>query len=460
MNKAKAYAEQFGCELVSTIFETIHDDLLWKCKKHSEISIERNLNLINLYKFICHTCNGSIDTKRLGYERIEQHAAKVDLKITKYVPYENSIETLIPVECKTCGRQFETIVHNMIAGRGCKPCGIARGKDVFRKTIKDVVAFASAKGGIIFHEHRVPYVNGKTKYLTYCTNGHWWNCTWNSLKNGHWCKYCVPHKFSIEEVRDILEKKGFTLVSEHYENQYEPIRMICANRHKLYKEFALVRHRRGCMECYQPERGMKFWLGLEDYQEAAKQKGYECLEDKDPSNTQTLVKWKCQKDHVWETKYSNFVYNDTGCPKCAASANRSKMERKLFDLLRKMGIEFTEQKTFEDLKDIRFLSYDFFVAEYRVGNKIVRILIEADGKQHYYIIEYFGGEKSFEKQKKHDQMKEKYCIRNNIALIRVKYDENVENALRRGLENVRKEARNGKNYVQRIQLEDELLMYH
>ena len=60
---------------------------------------------------------------------------------------------------------------------------------------------------------------------------------------------------------------------------------------------------------------------------------------------------------------------------------------------------------------------DFFLLLY-VDNKLFPLIIEFDGKQHYYIDAYF-----FQiKQIKRDLVKNNFCIINNISLLRIKYD--------------------------------------
>lgn len=70
------------------------------------------------------------------------------------------------------------------------------------------------------------------------------------------------------------------------------------------------------------------------------------------------------------------------------------------------------------------LRFDFYLSDYN-------ILIEYNGKQHYYSIPYFGGEDTLKRQKVNDAIKEKYCQDNNIKLIRIPYWDfnNIESIL-------------------------------
>jgi hypothetical protein len=53
------------------------------------------------------------------------------------------------------------------------------------------------------------------------------------------------------------------------------------------------------------------------------------------------------------------------------------------------------------------------------------LCIEYDGKQHFKPIKYWGGQKSFDLTKKRDKIKNEYCKKNNIILIRFGYKDSI-----------------------------------
>ena len=93
---------------------------------------------------------------------------------------------------------------------------------------------------------------------------------------------------------------------------------------------------------------------------------------------------------------------------------KSKGESKIKDILFSLNIKFVQQKAFDDLKYKHKLKFDFFLPDYNC-------CIEYNGIQHYEIIDYFGGEKQFEEQKKKDDIKRQWCKDNNIMLIEIPY---------------------------------------
>jgi very-short-patch-repair endonuclease len=86
------------------------------------------------------------------------------------------------------------------------------------------------------------------------------------------------------------------------------------------------------------------------------------------------------------------------------------------------GINYESQKSFEDCKNINKLSFDFYLPDYN-------ICIEFDGQQHYKVNDFFGGIETFEKLKLNDKIKNDYCLKNKITLIRLNDINKIENKI-------------------------------
>jgi hypothetical protein len=115
---------------------------------------------------------------------------------------------------------------------------------------------------------------------------------------------------------------------------------------------------------------------------------------------------------------------------------------KLEDLIRKkygfdsVGSLYSEKFLFESLKiqfpELKIKSQyspkwlgrqriDIFVVE-------INLAIEYNGKQHYYPIDFFGGEKGLKEIQLRDNVKKEKCLKNGVDLIEVRYDENIHNS--------------------------------
>lgn len=130
----------------------------------------------------------------------------------------------------------------------------------------------------------------------------------------------------------------------------------------------------------------------------------------------------------WEV-YPYNLLRGHGCPKCKSS---SVAEDRVYDYLRKKNIKFKHQVAFSDCRNELPLPFDFQIL---VGPKY--FLLELDGQQHHEAIEYWGGEEMLKYVQRNDSIKNEYCRKRNIKLIRIPYWEfdNLEEILERILKN-------------------------
>jgi Zn finger protein HypA/HybF involved in hydrogenase expression len=109
-----------------------------------------------------------------------------------------------------------------------------------------------------------------------------------------------------------------------------------------------------------------------------------------------------------------------GCPKCKSSKGELIINRFLLN----NNIDFIHQKKFDNCvnpKSNRKLLFDFYLPDYNT-------CIEFDGELHFRAVKHFGGEKELNNIHYRDNIKNQYCIDNNIKMIRISYKEinNVE----------------------------------
>ena len=104
--------------------------------------------------------------------------------------------------------------------------------------------------------------------------------------------------------------------------------------------------------------------------------------------------------------------------KISCGCIHSKGELYISTLLTANNIPYKKEYTFKDLKDARMLRFDFAVFN---DNNQLSYLIEFDGEVHYDKDNTWNGHSDVEITQKHDKMKNEYCIKNNIPLIRIPY---------------------------------------
>ena len=101
---------------------------------------------------------------------------------------------------------------------------------------------------------------------------------------------------------------------------------------------------------------------------------------------------------------------------------KSSGEEQISLLLTKNNIKFERQKTFPNLKYKNPLYCDFYLPEFN-------LIIEFNGEQHYKPVELFGGQENLELIQLRDKIKKDYCLKNNIAFLTIKFNENIEEIL-------------------------------
>lgn len=128
--------------------------------------------------------------------------------------------------------------------------------------------------------------------------------------------------------------------------------------------------------------------------------------------------WKCQCD-CGKIIYSHGEALKNGDKVSCGCKKISSLEYLTMKYLDDNNIKYTYQKSYDDLVGIggKLLSYDFLVYK----NDKPYCLIECQGKQHYKCVEYFGGEKTFNRVKNHDERKKKYASKINLPLFEIDF---------------------------------------
>jgi translation initiation factor IF-1 len=131
--------------------------------------------------------------------------------------------------------------------------------------------------------------------------------------------------------------------------------------------------------------------------------------DYDYSSNQKVY-WLCKNKHEWVTSINN--RSRTNCPFC----NESNGEKEIFKFLTQKNFEFKQQFEFKNLLSENNYPLRFDFAVLKSGD--LQCLIEYDGEQHFHNIY---GEDTLSITKYRDNLKDDYCLKANIKLIRIPY---------------------------------------
>lgn len=224
----------------------------------------------------------------------------------------------------------------------------------------------------------------------------------------------------IDQVIKEFDAKGYDLLDKEYINNQIPMSYICRKHSDkgvqkiAYGQFF---RNRGCVFCGRESSASKQKYSIEQVKNIIENEYKDdcCKLISDTyvdSMTQNLV-IKCKCGNHFTTSLSVFrKATKKSCEFCKQSEGASNVQKFLED----NSYIFKKEKTFKNLKsDIEIpLRFDFALMK----SKKVSCLIEYDGEFHYK--KFYKGQE-FERQQIHDSLKNEYCIKNNIPLIRIPY---------------------------------------
>jgi len=263
----------------------------------------------------------------------------------------------------------------------------------------------------------VNYINSYTKVKIICPIHGIFKQTPKSHLRGSNCPKCASYlksgknlnneKFIEKSTRIHDNKYDYSLVN--YINSYTKVKIICPI-HGIFEQRPTHHYNggHGCQKC--SNNVIIFDKFIEKSNQIHDSKyDYSLVNYID---THTQVKIICPIHGIFEQRPIHH-YNGSGCPKC----KNSKGETIISNFLKKEKIKFIPQKRFDNCTFIYPLPFDFYLPSHN-------ICVEYDGEQHFKPILIWGGKKEFEKIKIRDQIKTDYCEKNNIKLIRIKYNDN------------------------------------
>lgn len=287
-------------------------------------------------------------------------------------------------------------------GTGCPYC-------YGYKTIEDYQSFA--RDGIRWKGTELPS-NIKTKTDWKCPNGHIWQSTWGTVvgkKCG--CPKCShPNRKTEQDYQQVYETTGIKWAGSVLPKNVNAITSWQCPKGHIWEStyYSVFNCHSGCHHC--PK---SFAKTIKDYQEIKGKDGTRWIGTQLPKTVVHHTEWQCALGHTWHTSYKSIVLQKSGCPVCQQSIG----EFAIKEILDRLNINFTPQKTFPSCRKRYVLPFDFYFA---LGD--FEFLIEYDGLHHYRPIAFFGGEKDFQKRSANDRIKTQFAHDNGFILIRIPYD--------------------------------------
>ena len=223
------------------------------------------------------------------------------------------------------------------------------------------------------------------------------------------------HEQFVEEMSNKLPH--IKIVSE-YTGSHNNIECSCLihNINWITTPTVLLKSSYGCAKCVSQETHNRCVKSNDEFLKQLKEISQQITPLEPYINSHSKIKCLCTvHNYIWDASPLKLLYRGTGCPKCSCSSCESKLDV----FFNKYNIKFECQKRYDICKDKNVLPFDRYLPEYNV-------LIEYDGEQHYYPVNFGGitdkqAQTNFQITQLHDNIKNAFCTANNIPLIRIPY---------------------------------------
>jgi len=269
----------------------------------------------------------------------------------------------------------------------------------------------------------VEYINNNTKVKIICPEHGTFYQNPKSHMRGIGCKKCKGlYSLTTEEFIKIAKEihgdiYDYSLVE--YINNKTKVKIICPEHGPFYQTpNNHLKKKSKCPFCNIKNKSLTIDIFIEKSKKVHDNNFDYSLSVYKNNTTPVIIKCNTCNRYFEQTPNSHYVKKH-GCPFC----KESKGELEISKLLNDKKIKYIRQYKFDDCKNKIKLPFDFYLP-------VSNYCIEFDGEQHYKPIDFFGGLESFEKLKIRDNIKNEYCFKNNIKLLRIKYNENIKEKIK------------------------------
>jgi len=275
-----------------------------------------------------------------------------------------------------------------------------------------------------------------------CVCGNEFETTWKqfsseSIKKRQ-CNGCgikqsnAGRTYTLRSVSDFVSQYGVTVLNKVYTNCKTEMDFKCVCGNEFRSKFDAFKNggRKYCFECQSIE-GNLFVKGIKAHNKKSKETFLGELKGLHNGDYKLISEYKDVKSKIKLLHFCGFVWNTTPdhvlnhnneCPECFDVKN-SKLSRRIQKWLENNHFAFKKEFRFKDCVHERTLPFDFAVF---VSGEL-KHLIEADGEQHFIPYRFLKDEvkrkEHFGLTQKRDAIKNDYCSKNDIKLIRIPYFE-------------------------------------
>lgn len=432
IEKAKEIHGENRYDYTNVIFKNVDTKVEIKCNTCGSIFFNTPYRHIN-QKRGCVTCVDN--SKRKTTEHFIKESETIHGKGRYSYDKTNYINnvTEVTLYCNICKEYFQqTPQSHIISKCGCSKCALdnrIKDSDTFIKQVTEKYPDYN------FDKTIYTTARNKVEYFCKVCNENKVQIAGSLLRNG--CPDC-SRKRGIQKQRDTKEQFIQKAVNKHGEGVYDyseveyfnnetKVKIKCNKCGKtLLQTPSTHLSGAGCYDCkVLKPRPIEQFISDSELIHGKGKYDYSLVHET-YKNNRSLIKIKCNKCGNISTKTVDSHISGHSCKYCYTS----KGEEIIAKYLTENNISFEREHKIDGCIHKRLLKFDFFLKDFNA-------CIEFDGKQHFEVTEFFGGEQGLLETQIRDAVKNKFCLNNNIPLLRIKYDEqNIELLIKEFISNI------------------------
>ncbi len=245
----REFARERNGKCLSNRYLNSHTPLEWECHEgHRWFARPANVYYSGTWCPICSA--GQAGRKRR--HTIEDMHEIARARGGKCVSNEyNGANIKLEWECKDKHRWWNTPAH-IKSGQWCPTClgrlpSTLPLAEATRTNLYKLADMARRKGGILLSQR---YTNNKTLLRWRCNNGHEWEASASTIRQGRWCHVCAGWiKGTIEGMRELAKNRGGQCISETYISSGKKLTWQCSVGHEWRTTPNRVQQGSWCPEC-------------------------------------------------------------------------------------------------------------------------------------------------------------------------------------------------------------------
>jgi hypothetical protein len=328
---------------------------------------------------------------------------------------------------------------------GCPACGRIKSIKKTRKPQKQFVKQLKFLFRNKYSYKKVKYLGAKVPVILICKKHGEFTILPDSLLRGSGCFDCgrkiadlkrrKSTKYFIEKAKKIHgEKYKYNLVN--YKTAKKEVKIICKNHGTFIQLPYIHLTGSGCNKCGNETIGKRLRNSIEKViiiLEEKRGKGrfdYTSV-SQNYKNNKTPLLIKCNIHNKFFYQNADDHSQGGGCEKCVF---KSIGEELIMSILKEKRIKYIHNWNKHNCKlGSGKAKFDYYLPKYN-------LIIEYDGEQHFKPIQYGSmtiqqAKREFKIRKKYDRIKNIWARRNNIKLIRIKYDQKPRSIINKELKN-------------------------